>query len=101
MEDTTYTQPELPFPANTEARQFRPYITIDGDPTMHTDVYDTEDAAADALFSNLGMLQVLLDQGESRFTLTRRDAVSFTAYLYDPIRGARVVRGGVEWLAPA
>jgi hypothetical protein len=102
MSDTNtlqYTQLELPF-GEASQYQFRPYITIGNRDVMEgADTYSTEADAAAVLFFHLNTLQIVAALAEnSKFELTRRDSVSFTAYLYTPTHGAEVVRGGLDWL---
>ena len=99
MTDTEYTQLELPFPPASETVSYRPYILIDGKDAMETATpQPSEEDAASILFFNANLMAIMLGSDGAKFEITRRDPVSFTAYLYTPESGAQIVRGGIEWV---
>ena len=101
MSDTeTYTQLELPLLLSPEQKHvYRPYILIDGKDAMEAaDPQPTEADAASILFFNANLMAIMLGHDGAVFETTRRDDISFTAYLYTPEVGAQVVRGGIEWV---
>lgn len=99
MTDTQITQLELPFPPASESVQYRPFLTIDGKDLMEAgEPRPSEEEAASQLFFNLNLMSIMLSHEGAKLEVTRRDPVSFTAYLYTEDEGAQVVRGGIEWV---
>ena len=100
MTTDTYEQLELPLLLGPEQTvRYRPYILIDGRDAMETaEPQSTEAEAASILFFNANLMAIMLGHDGAKFEMTRRDPVSFTAYLYTTESGAQVVRGGIEWV---
>ena len=100
----TVTQQELPLDASpADGTTFRPYIEIADRPGAFDfdDRYFSEEGAASELFGTYDAMVREFDRDPAaRFQLVRRSDSDFTGYLYVEGIGARVVRGGVQWVAP-
>lgn len=99
----TVTQQELPLDASpADGTTFRPYIEVADRPgAFDFERHFSEEGAASELFGTYdAMVRGFDADPAARFQLVRRSDSDFTGYLYVEGLGARVVRGGVQWVVP-